>query len=68
MALGLLTASLGTGGGFLYVNFFFYLNFEVSISLFVSMSAHSSWPWACSQPLLVPRVVIDDRWRTKFVV
>jgi hypothetical protein len=35
MALGLLTATVGSG--YLYVNFFFQLNFELSINLFVSM-------------------------------
>jgi hypothetical protein len=33
------------------------MNFELSISLNVSMWAHSSWPWACPQPLPVPAVL-----------
>jgi hypothetical protein len=43
------------------VNFyFFHLNSELSICWILSLWVHSSWPWACSQPLLVPAV---DLWR-----
>jgi hypothetical protein len=59
VTLGLHTATTGTGSGFFYVNFLFQLYFELSMSLIVSMWAHSSWPWACSQPLPVPAVVFS---------
>jgi hypothetical protein len=35
----------------------FYLNSKLSICLYVSLYVHSSGPWACLQPLLVPAVV-----------
>jgi hypothetical protein len=37
--------------------FFCHLNFEVSISLILSMWTHSPWPRACLQPLPIPAVV-----------
>jgi hypothetical protein len=37
MALGLVTATAGTGSIVLYVKFFSHLNSELSISLIVSM-------------------------------
>jgi hypothetical protein len=52
MALGLLTATIVYQQWFFTCYYFsFQLIAELSMSLIVSMWAHSSWPWACSQPL-----------------
>jgi hypothetical protein len=60
VALGLHTAAVGTGSGFFHVKYFvFHLNSELSMSLIVSLWAHSSWPWACLQPQSVPAVVFS---------
>jgi hypothetical protein len=50
MALGLLVATTGTGSGFFPCKILFsHESFELTISLIVSMLAHSWWPWACSK-------------------